>query len=293
VTLALLGGVVAAVVLAAPAQASFPGKNGLIVFLRESGKKLGIYIVAPNGKHLHRVVASDMHRPAKFDVGYPHWSPDGSSIAYYYQPTGYGTGSPAIDVIPASGGAPQAAGTGFVSWPHWTPEGLASWETTDTSDGGTGVNVENDSQPRFCTKTWVNDGGSWSPTGRWAGIVEHDSLHGKATFKLVLVDTTTGATSAVPAKNLAWPFFDWSPDGSSVVTLTGDKKYRDRVTIVDVATGAERVLPESGFFPAWSPDGKKIVFNDKKGLAIVDANGKHLVQVTRGKGDYQSSWGDG
>jgi WD40-like Beta Propeller Repeat len=67
-------GVVAAT---GPAQAKVPGPNGQIVFSSHNTDtdRNDIYLVNPDGSHL---------RPLSFpyDMDVPHWSPDGSKIAF-------------------------------------------------------------------------------------------------------------------------------------------------------------------------------------------------------------------
>jgi hypothetical protein len=56
--------------LAAPASATFPGRNGLIAFAADAGSGSQIYTVKPNGKRLRQVTHLDG------DAVNPDWSPD-------------------------------------------------------------------------------------------------------------------------------------------------------------------------------------------------------------------------
>ena len=56
-----------------PAQAAFPGANGLIAFARESPQR-GIFTIDPSGEELTRLTHGQDYRP--------RWSPDGTRIVF-------------------------------------------------------------------------------------------------------------------------------------------------------------------------------------------------------------------
>jgi Tol biopolymer transport system component len=273
----VLAVVVAALsVVVSAAQASFPGKDGLIVFVRDGGKKPGIYVVAPSGKHLRRIVA--IHSAGDLQ---PAWSPNGSSIAYLDLPSG---DSPSIDVVSAQGVFRRSVAAGTSDQGEndgWTPGGRVSWLTHDSS-GGTCVHVDGASALNFCTTTWLNRG-RWSSTGAYAGAEGTE---------LVLV-SPVGREHRIGA--IANPqSFDWSPSGSSIVFAENDLNGPSALIGVVKPNGKDWHLLRGGHVdgadPVWSPDGKHIVFANHKGLAIVDAHGRHLVQLTHNRHDGEPDW---
>ena len=77
------------------------------------------------------------------------------------------------------------------------------------------------------------------------------------------------AACDLPCIQLAYPA--WSPDGTRLAVVRYDEQVGDRwgpsaIEVVDVATGARRVVHESAdgsiayYTPRWSPDGSRIVF---------------------------------
>jgi len=74
-----------------------------------------------------------------------------------------------------------------------------------------------------------------------------------------------------PARLLAKGFpelftFDWSPDGRTIVTVTGPELGPKRLALIDVATGAQRTLARGAFGGAsFSPDGATVVYGRQIG----------------------------
>lgn len=46
----------------------------------------------------------------------------------------------------------------------------------------------------------------------------------------------------------------------------------------------------SGRDPQWSPDGRRIVFNDPYSLAVIDADGSHLKRIPNTWDAYSAAW---
>jgi len=102
----------------------------------------------------------------------------------------------------------------------------------------------------------------------------------------------------------------WSPDGTQIVfeahradestvglvegtvVVNEDSNKKDGIWVVDTATGDERELVPPDYEnrnPAWSPDGKQIVFSSNRDGDIeifsIDANGTNLQQLTENSAD--------
>jgi Tol biopolymer transport system component len=98
----------------------------------------------------------------------------------------------------------------------------------------------------------LNWGASWSPDGSRIAFIRKDAGVMVADWngeheRLVLRETKVQPSGA---------HTDWSPDGTRLVA-----EREDGVWVIDVATGAAKLL-EYGGYPSWAPDGKRVVFTE-------------------------------
>src|SRR3954454_2781731 len=121
----------AALALAAPAQAAFPGDNGRVLFT--SANRL--YTVDPAGGPWTRLVARNEQQAQAA------WSPDGSKVAYRVGPDG----DTEIWVVNADGTNPHQITTTpnvapcdpcYSSQPAWSPDGRSLVFRTDRGKSG-------------------------------------------------------------------------------------------------------------------------------------------------------------
>ena len=94
---------------------------------------------------------------------------------------------------------------------------------------------------------------------------------------------------AVPPVLLAAPAL--KPNETRVLYVSGDDLDRQIYVVKPDGTGAEKLTSGEGnhFFPAWSPDGKKIAFTieDKarrQHVYVMDADGKNPKPLTKDGG---------
>ena len=108
--------------------------------------------------------------------------------------------------------------------------------------------------------------------------------------RIALMDSDGSNLSYLTAgrSNVTTPRF--SPSGNQLV-YTGTLARKPRVFVIDVATGAERLLVPGGaitFAPRFSPNGRQIVFSLAAGgntdIFVVDANGGSPIRLTSAPG---------
>ncbi|HEU4641417.1 MAG TPA: BamA/TamA family outer membrane protein [Gemmatimonadaceae bacterium] len=148
-----------------------------------------------------------------------------------------------------------------------------------------------------------------SPDGNYVAFLSNGSfLRGQVFIDLWLADARTGKRVARLVKSTFDPNYQelqllysqssFSPDGKRLA-FTALGEGREILYILDVARRKriKRIaLDLDGITsPSWSPDGQHLVFSGNRGgitdLFVVDADGKHLRQLTDDKyGDIQPQW---
>jgi TolB protein len=203
--------------------------------------------------------------------------------------------SPAVDVTGRRGGQE----------PSWSPDGRKlAFSRPDYASGVRGggpiwvVNADGTAQRRL-TSGRSEGRPVWSPDGKWIAFLRF-LAHGRKAIDVVSADGATQRTLATTFSGYgpSGQGFSWSPDGRRLAVQQGCGP----ILIVRLSDGRRRGLPREkfraceespfqNFDPAWSPDGKRIVFGrNPRGsgapqLWIVNADGSGLHRLSRG-GQY-------
>jgi TolB protein len=251
------------------AKAAFPGQNGKIAYV--CAQSTDICLEDAQGLTRLSAISDNQSRPA--------WSADGTKLAYHA--TGSNGG---IWVVNADGTNDHAVSftglelNGGHAEPAWSPNGtqLAL------------LGVQRDDLP---------SGGYRERRGLW--VV--NASGGEPRFLGTDYSTDTAADASKHSEREP----SWSPDGTTIAVagtygsgwLTVG--FNPGIYLVDVITGAQtRITDGSGavgngavedYFPNWSPDGTRLVFergggDDTQGTYVVNRDGSGLRKIGLGAG---------
>jgi dipeptidyl aminopeptidase/acylaminoacyl peptidase len=311
--------VFALLLLAAPAHAAFPGKNGKIAF--DSGRdepdpitcgsfgrhpcNAEIYTVNPDGTGLTRLTNN-----LGVDIE-PTWSPDGNRIAFISNRDGICSGRNYcgdVFVMNADGSGQTnltSLQSGYAYSPTWSPSGEVAFGYFDT-DGAHFETVRPDGTNLTtlftfpCPKSNEYDSFdcgeqhfAWSPDGQeiaFDAYVVHYAAASNTT-----IWTGTIKPDGTGAKTLRYDVIepDWSPDSSEIV-LRDEYGFDPDASIraIDRSGNLVRNFNRFGGNPVWSPDGQQVAFVRYTGIFKMNADGSGETQVTSNTTDRRVAEGD-
>jgi Tol biopolymer transport system component len=281
ITTALAG--CAALVLAAPAYATFPGQNGLIAFNSATEQGAQIFTVRPNGRNLRQIthVSGDASNVA--------WSPDGRKIAFNIETPD----SAQLAIMNADGSSlvtlPKAPGNIIEVDPSFTPNGRRLVFITNSGGDDAIWSMKLDGTDRRLIRTGGTSDPNVSPDGQRIAFL---SFNGEP-FGNAL--STSRIDGSQPLQLTPFSFnvgfkLDWAPDGRRLafihnVDLVIANTSVNIATIRPDGTGLRFVThyrdqQARALFGSYSPDGRWIVFrleaNGQFGLYKVHPDGTHL-----------------
>lgn len=302
--LCLLAAAVAlSVVAAAPSRAVSGAStaaqevtNGRIVFARNAGDGLDdLFSINGAGSGLRRLTNTPGHE-AEPDV-----APSGRRVAFT---SGGGTYESSIGIMTIEGARRRVLDIdlrGGKLSPAWSPDGKrilfvnlrrhAAAEVYSIRPDGTGL--------RRVTSSKADDVNPvWSPDGDRIAIL---STRGSGNFDVwtmspdgtgarrVTTDATicqTGCEDAIGG----FSGMDYAPDGDHLVFAANRGSGTSGIWIVrEDGSGLRRLT--GGQYPAWSPNGRKIVYSVNGNLFKIRVDGTHRTRLTKSRRDYSPSWG--
>jgi TolB protein len=264
----------ASLIVAAPAQATFPGTNGRIAFQSTAPSTDGsIVTINPDGSGQQRITTP----PAGYFDLYPDWSADGSRIAFKRE------GGPLAGLYTvASGGGPVTQVTTDPTdiEPAWSPTGTRIVFVSNNPNGlGRDlylVNADGTGRSRI-TNLQSNLGEpDWSIDNRIVGREVGDQLF--------IVNPDGSGLHYLPGSGRIQP--DWGPDATRIVYWDGSPGGIS--TINDDGSGQAVVTTNPGHsYPAWSPDGSTIAYlwdsgsSQTTGIYTVNTDGTGATRIVR------------
>ena len=283
-----VGGIVAVAVLlvalvASPADATPPGRDGLIAFVSHGSpvsRNYGIVLVRADGRGLRNLTTNYRDKS-------PAWSPDGSKLVFERAGRLYVIGSDGNGLRPITPLRLNRA-----TQPAWSPDGrLIAFVRGRTiyvmRSSGAAIHRIFQRADAFVDRP------AWSPDGRsiafglqaegdlGGSIVVIPSTGGGAHY---VTDGRIGDESSDPCCGADDYQPDWSPDGTRLA-LTRTVWYCGRCDVQEIySVGADGSSIQSitadrgyaAFRPSWSPRGDRIAAETSRGAAILTATGKLL-----------------
>lgn len=269
----LAAAALAAALLPAPGNASYPGDNGLIAFRRNPGSTLWVANADGSGERQLAGVGN---------AWFPSFSPNGRLIAYR---AGEAFTSGSIAVVAVDGGAPETIvpqdnGASIIGGPTWSPDGTklafsvyngraeAMLYEIRVVDASTGAALATLRSPEVVDtgdgRTLKGDlkSPAWSPTDDQVLAVVHEHAVG---FTDIATITLGGALTDVTDESTgAHEFLDWSPDGARIAFTAGTGAGDSVVRTIGAGGGQSvQVTAEEDQYKdlAFSPDGTKLLLS--------------------------------
>lgn len=266
----------AALVLAGPSEATFPGSNGLIAF---TGKDQDIYTAAPDGSGVKRLTGTTNSFSASF-------SPDGKTIVLSSKGADL---APHLAMIDADGGTLRAIPDTKAAY---DPSFPASGTRIAYASKGRITTIDLDgTHPNTVVKRKASSP-SFSPTGPQITYITDTKNNSKNVFTVDANGKHRTQLTSFEQTYADAPSF--SPDGKQIVfsaeTRTSAEIWvmRANGSHLHAITDTPKV-DESR--PAFSPDGTMIAFDADQDIFTMNATGGDPVQVTATRQtEYDPDW---
>jgi len=264
----MLGACLVIALMAQPASATFPGKNGRIVFVANPSGSWQLYTIKANGSGMTQI--TDLTATA-WEFWAPTFSPDGKKVLFTYGPVDDG-GNCTCDlyVINADGsGLVNLTNDGLSYYGHWSPDAshivfasisLQTGQTVITTMRADGTGT----RTTLTDPAWNSFGNAYTPDGRQ---IVMDSEQRGLVSALWTMNTQGHDQVRITPAALEGCVSDVSPDGNRVLILNHCNSNIPGAQIFSAGIDGRKIeqLTDPGkgkvdISSAYSPDGTKIVF---------------------------------
>jgi TolB protein len=242
----------------APAQKTFRGRPGRIVFNSERRGNIDLYTMTAAGKRLRRLTRS------RADDEYAAWSPNGKLLAFTRSSAASGDRVYTMS-LNGRGLTPVTPSTIDAVDPTWSPDSRHLAFTIGLSEDRADIVVIDlvTHTQTSLTNQSLNLDPSWSPDGtRIAFASNRDDPSGEAYELYVIGADGSGLTRLTNEPGVDHGLPNWSPDSSRIAysaTVAGGTNIY--VMNAD-GTGTKRLTSSGAAIePAWSPDGSRIAYS--------------------------------
>jgi Tol biopolymer transport system component len=247
---------------ASSAEATFPGKNGRIAYVRTDGANHAIFIKSVSS-------GSDVVGARVVEGTDPDWSPDGTRLAFALDGDIY--------TISSDGsGERRVTASGLNSSPAWSPDG-SKIAFTHIYDGSFAsyehdvrvVNANGGPEGRIASSSHDESDPAWSPNGDKVAYARHRRCSYCFGFDDAIFINNANGTGAqqlgyASTHRVANP--DYTPDGTKIAYDTSGE-----IVTQKVMGGPDFQRVTTGTDPSWSPDGTKMIFTrgDLPGAMVI------------------------
>src|SRR5215218_268684 len=245
--------VLATLVLAPTAHATFPARNGLIAFMADTGGGYQLYTVRPNGRDLRQITHVDG------DAIKPDWSPDGRRIAFALNEC-------SVAIMNADGSnltfLPSQTPGGCEGDPSFTPDGSRLvYERYDPSiedDAVWSMSLDGSDLFQVTPSIGVAFKHDWAPDGRHLAITDNGNDLSKPANIATIRPDGTGLRYLTHYRSPELRAYvgSYSPDGQWIVFRLENHGSYGLYRMRPDGSDLHPILPPSSFRPRnidWGP----------------------------------------
>jgi dipeptidyl aminopeptidase/acylaminoacyl peptidase len=97
-----------------------------------------------------------------------------------------------------------------------------------------------------------------SPDGRWVAFLSQAAIPGLKKLKVV---PAGGGRSDLLMVGRGISSVTWSPDSSAIAAVSGLRRHRDKLVVIDIPSGGRRIVARGVFRGlGFSPDGEQVIY---------------------------------